>query len=562
MLGVNRPIAGLSDAVWGLESERNQAPVAPAVASPAAASGSASTLAAATRSLSEEENMAAAALIGMGLATDPLSLTAAYLSRHEAGPPREDNVPMETDEPAVAQPAIAHSPLALATAIAQPQAADASAQAEALNNAAAAAAPAASKAPASPIRKSVQTCNDAVDLIKNSGGLPLGSSLSILVANDEGLTRLADAIKSVQHLPIGLRLDRQGYAFTSNGLKQLAPLALRSLTIVNAAFIPQDFAALADARWPISLLLAKPKSYTQIIPGYGPNTIVERTPYLQSAISLSALQVLVINDPAISNAEMGAIRAHPNLRILGVTVPVPGLLNAILANPRIQKLTLNGRELRDSNRESEYAFRGLSTHPALQSLAVNYVDTPQLLAEISSSKKIELLQLQLSQNAARAVKYLAIMPSLSQLSLVASEPNHTVLRRVEIVALSKKPLHMLQIHDFKMDESAVSVAVRAQAQRLAVVGENIRFSAADITSLCNNKAVSFLKLGGHLSPADAARLAASPTLTSLSLYLLPSSNDASAVIDIARRVWVATGKPLSNLSISPIGTSKDLWMIA
>ena len=100
MLSVNRP----NGAEWGQATDLSHAHSFPA----AAASASSATAAmAAAHSLTESEAVAANVLADFGgdpegfvnLPTDPESLVAAYLSRQEAGPAREDDVAMQTDAP-------------------------------------------------------------------------------------------------------------------------------------------------------------------------------------------------------------------------------------------------------------------------------------------------------------------------------------------------------------------------------------------------------------------------------------------------------------------------------
>ena len=402
--------------------------------------------------------------------------------------------------------------------------------------------------PRSPIKTAVQSCNDAIRLISIHGGLPPLSSLKISVANDQELTLFAEAMRATQHPPIHLKLDRHAYNFTAAGLKALAPLKLRSLTIERAVFLPADYHSLANVVYPIALDLAEPKKYTQIIPGFGSNTIVERTPYLQSAISLHTLQVLNIHDQHVSDVELMAIKKHPNLRIVLVAAPVPKLFRALLANPIVTRLTVDGSELREAHLQDPQAFQGLRTHPALESLCVNFVDSPALLLEIAANAKIATLRMRVSPATDVAgIRDLAKMPALRDLHLRASTPN-VALHQADISDLCQKPLQALRLDGFTMDSLAVASAVSARANYLLIIGERITFSSDDVNALCANKTVSCLILGGRILPADAARLAAIPTLTALALWQVPS-NAAIAVKQVTEQAWVAARKPLSNLNI-------------
>jgi len=418
----------------------------------------------------------------------------------------------------------------------------------------------ASQALTPPIMQMVDTCSDAIRLIKNNAGLPPGSSVAIRVANDQGLALLAEAMTSAQHPPINLNLSRNGYNFTAAGLKHIAPLPLISLSLRNAKFLPQDYEALAKARYGIGLDLAKPTSFTQDIPGHGSNTVTERTPYFQSAISLRSLVDLRINnDPQVSGVEMAALARHPALRSVAVTVPVPALFRNILANPRIKKLIMDGSELGEARFQNQHVFQGLRTHPALNYLSVNLVNTPELFAEIAGNVKIDTLKFRLSPMARiSTVRYLAKMPALRQRILRASAPN-IVLHQANIVDICQKPLLNFQLRGFKMDESAMATAVRAQAKDLILTAENMRFSSADIDALCSNKAVNCLLLGGHILAADAARLAASPTLISLTLAL-GTLGAETALRNSVAQAWSTAGKPLDQLRIAPLHADYTSWI--
>jgi len=242
---------------------------------------------------------------------------------------------------------------------------------------------------------------------------------------------------------------------------------------------------------------------------------------------------------------------------LTVTVPVPHLFRFILANQKIEKLTMAGRDLDEARLRDGHALQGLSTHPALQYLSINYIDTRQLLSAIGANARIVDLKLRVSPMAAGAVRELGKMPALRDLVLRASEPN-AVLQWSDIADLCNKPLQSFHLYGFRMDESAVSTAVRAQSRDLLVSAENIAFSPAQIGTLCANEAVSHLALGGNIQAADAARLAASPKLKQLTLRLVPSDT-AHAVVVSAQRAWVAAGKPPSTLQLGPLDTDYKTW---
>jgi len=420
---------------------------------------------------------------------------------------------------------------------------DASLQTGALDSAAAARQIAA-QSPVAILHKNVHACSDAISIIR-SGVLPSHSALSIAVADDEALALFADVMTSTQHPPIHLELDRNGYTFTAAGLRHLAKLNLVSLTLKRAKFFPQDCEALAQSRYGLNLKLATPATFTQVIPGHGANTVTERTAYLQSAISVPALVQLEITDLQASEIEMAALARHPALRTVTVTVPVPGIFGYIVANPRIGKLSLDARELGKSHRFENHVFQMLRTHPALKYLSVNHARYAYLLSEIGFNTKIGSLKLHLSREAAVGVGDLAKMPALQVLSLRASEPG-VVLRQADIANLCQKPLLALQLQNFTMDPPAVSTAVRAQAKHLTIGTEDTRFSSADIEVLCTNKAVSTLVLIGQISPADASKLAASPTLTRLCLAQ-GTSHTADAVKTITQQAWIAAGKLASHL---------------
>lgn len=128
MPAIYPPTSGPNSATWGqaLEHDHAQNTPSPSNASTGVspASSPASSIEASSQFLSEDESMAATT--DMDIAVDSESLVAAYLSRQESGLAREYDVAMETNV----------------------------------------------RAPALLTKHSVQTCSDAISLIKNSGGLP------------------------------------------------------------------------------------------------------------------------------------------------------------------------------------------------------------------------------------------------------------------------------------------------------------------------------------------------------------------------------------------------------
>ena len=408
------------------------------------------------------------------------------------------------------------------------------------------------------VQVKAKSCQEVIDFIKAKGGLPRGTELTIINANDQELCLLADTLQTMPDAAINLRLHRGGDSFTSKALKRLALLPLHSLVLRETRFGPQDHFALEHVSYPIGLALTRTPSDRQTSASPSLNRVSGWTKDLQSALCLPTLHYLKITDPQVSALEMTLMATQPALKILHVGVPMPDLFSCILSNPGILRLYINGTELGEIPARYPLAFGLLRTHPNLKLLGIDFFNTPELLIEIAANAKLDNLKLGVGRIAAvPTVRALENMPTIHKISLRANEPNVELLQ-VDIANLCQKPLQELYFRDFEMDEVAVSTAARALTKALYIGGENMTFSSATIDAFCLNKSMNALVLSGKFSPADVAKLAAIPTLRSLQLHQVPS-DAAMRVNESAQSAWHAAGKPAIELVLRPSDIGFTAW---
>lgn len=380
-----------------------------------------------------------------------------------------------------------------------------------------------------PITKMELTPEEAVQHLGETGAYPNVTELKIIGWGTENLQPLADVLaKRSSGKPIALELGWTGY-YTQQDVSCLGSLNLSSLTLnspkvgPDAPFSP----GLVDAKFPIVL------KDVQSASGDG----------LTSLLAFPTLTSLEMPNVRISDENAETIANHKSLTSINASGTSAAGVRLMLQNPGLESLTLYRSRVGGTAAEE---VAGLTTLDARKELGQTVVETEQALVALAQSQTKETLQLQPMAEAVPAVRRLANMPALNDLTLYNHRGDDLAVYAADDVrALCAKEMRSLRFLNIPLNPEATELAAGANTKHLSLA--NNVLNTKSMYALIGNDSITSLELYAGTSEvipkAIWLALARKPNLQMVELRITSSE----VTEDEIRAAWTDAGKDADKL---------------